>query len=165
MSLLDLFSFAINRIGGITITKRIAWTGYTKGKNMLPNQRWVYFTDQEVEGLNEEFVAKLDRARHLAGIPFTITSGFRTPEKNQSVIGSVADSSHLTGLAVDLRVENSHEVSLICDAVKAMGITRRGIYVNSTFEPIHVHVDVDPEKVSDVIFIRQEGTNSTIATV
>lgn len=125
---------------------------------MQPDTRWTYFTDTEVEGLNEEFVAKLDMARKIAGIPFVITSGLRTPEKNQSVIGAVPDSAHLKGLAVDLRVENSHEVALIMDAAKAAGIMRRGIYVNKAFEPIHVHLDIDAEKVDEVIFIKQEAS-------
>ncbi len=118
---------------------------------------WKYFTPEEVEGLNNDFVELLDRAREIAGIPFIITSGLRTPEKNQSLVGAVADSSHLKGLAVDLKVEDSHEVALILDAAKAVGITRRGIYVRADFEPTHLHIDVDPEKISEVIYIRPEA--------
>ncbi len=118
---------------------------------------WKYFTPEEVEGLNNDFVELLDRAREIAGIPFIITSGFRTPEKNQSLVGAVSDSAHLKGLAVDLAVADSHEVAVLLDAAKAVGITRRGIYVNANFEPTHVHIDVDPEKISEVIFIRQEN--------
>ncbi len=116
-----------------------------------------YFKTEEVEGLNEEFVAKLDQARHLAGFPFVITSGFRTPETNQSIVGAVSDSSHLKGLAVDLKVENDHEVSLIVGSCRMNGITRFGIYVDGNDVPTHVHVDVDPDKVPEVIWIRKEG--------
>lgn len=123
----------------------------------MPPQ-YEYFKHEEVEGLNEKFVAMLDKARHLAGFPFVITSGFRSPEKNQSVIGSVPDSAHLTGLAVDLKVENTHEVALICDAAKAVGISRRGIYLNSELNPIHVHLDCDPDKVDEVMFFKKEGS-------
>jgi len=124
-----------------------------------------YFTPEEVEGLNEEFVAKLDKARHIAGFPFVITSDFRSPEKNQSIIGAVPDSSHLKGLAVDLRVENNHEVSLIVDSAKAVGITRRGIYVDQNDVPTHVHIDADPDKVQDTIWVKREGqANSAPAT-
>lgn len=125
---------------------------------MPPKYR--YFTPEEVEGLNEEFVAKLDQARHLAGIPFVITSGLRTLEKNQSVVGAVPNSSHLKGLAVDLRVSSSHEVALICDAAKAVGITRRGIYVDRDMVPRHIHLDIDPEKVGQVVFIKIEGAKA-----
>lgn len=112
---------------------------------------------QEVEGLDENFVAKLDQARHIAGIPFIIASGFRTPEKNQSIIGAVADSSHLKGLAVDLVVENDHEIALICDAAKMVGITRRGFYSDINNKPTHIHLDLDPNKVDEVIWLKREG--------
>jgi uncharacterized protein YcbK (DUF882 family) len=118
---------------------------------------YTYFKPEEVVGLNEEFVAQLDKARHISGIPFIITSGFRTPEKNQSVIGSVPDSAHLKGLAVDLAVSNSHDVALIIDAAKQVGITRRGIYLDRHFNPTHIHLDVDTEKADEVVFIKQEG--------
>lgn len=141
----------------ISVSLRFQWTGYLKENPMPPVYK--YFTPEEVEGLNEEFVAKLDQARHLAGFPFVITSGFRTPEKNQSIVGSVPDSAHLKGLAVDLKVENYHEVSLICDAAKTVGITRRIIYVDKDFQPVHMHIDVDPDKVAEVISVRPEASN------
>ncbi len=123
---------------------------------MPPN--WKYFKPEEVEGLNEEFVSKLDLARKFAEIPFAITSGFRTPEENQSLgKASVGDSSHLKGLAVDLRVENDHEVYAILTAGLSVGITRYGIYVDGNNVPTHIHLDVDPEKVPEVIWIRKEG--------
>ncbi len=125
---------------------------------MPPNQRYAYFTDEEVVGLNGEFVAKLDMARKVAGIPFVITSGFRSPETNQSLIGAVPDSAHLEGLAVDLKVENSHEVWQIVSGLKEAGITRIGIYVNKDWLPIHLHCDVSTEgnHIPEVIFIKQE---------
>lgn len=141
---------------GITISRAFEWTGFVKEKTM-PHE-WKYFTAEEVEGLDEEFVAKLDQIRHLVGFAIIITSGFRTPEKNQSLVGSVPNSAHLKGLAVDILVENTHQVSLICDAAKTVGITRRGIYVDKDFKPTHLHLDIDADKPSDVIFIKQEAS-------
>lgn len=115
-----------------------------------------HFTDREVDGLDPTFIEKLDKARDIAGIPFVITSGYRTPEKNQSVIGAVPDSSHLKGLAVDLRVTSSREAALVIDAAKSAGIDRRGIYVDSYWNPRHIHIDVDPDKINDVLFIKLE---------
>ena len=123
----------------------------------MQKRRWTYFDDQEVLGLDEEFVAKLDKARHIAGIPFVITSGIRTPETNQSLIGAAPDSAHLKGLAVDLRVRSSEEVGLIVSAAWVMGITRCGIYVDKAMKPLHIHLDVDPEKEpKECIFVKQE---------
>ena len=39
-----------------------------------------YFRDEEIKNLDLEFVAMLDKARHVSGVPYTITSGYRTPE-------------------------------------------------------------------------------------
>lgn len=118
--------------------------------------KWKYFTDSEVEGLNEAFVQKLEKAREIAGIAFVVTSGYRSPEKNQSVIGAVPDSSHTKGLAVDIRVRSSREAALVVDSAKAAGIDRRGIYVDSYWNPRHVHIDCDPDKISEVLFVKQE---------
>lgn len=159
MNLSGAFLSVLAGIGGITISRRFRWTGYTKEKKMPPEYK--YFTAEEVEGLNEEFVAKLDQARHIAGFPFVIASGLRTPEKNQSVIGAVPDSSHLTGMAVDLKVENDNEVCLLVDACHEVGIYRRGIYVDSNNVPTHVHVDVDLTKPQAVIWIKREGQANT----
>lgn len=125
---------------------------------------WTYFTDEEVTNLDKEFVARLDKARHAANTPFTITSGFRTPEENQSLVGSAGDSAHLKGLAVDLRVENSHEVWQIITGLISAGITRIGIYVDSGNIPTHIHCDVDPNKVQDVIFVKREANRGATAT-
>ncbi len=132
---------------------------------MPPN--YVYFKPEEVEGLNEEYVAKLDLARAKTidldpdkrGVPFIISSGFRSPTTNQSIIGAVPDSAHLKGLATDLVVSNSHEVFLVVAALIAVGINRIGIYVNSDGQPTHVHNDVDNEgnHVPEVIWIKGEG--------
>lgn len=118
-----------------------------------------YFKEEEVGGLNEGFVYQLDQARHIAQIPFVITSGFRTPSSNQSVSG-IPESAHLAGFAADLRVENSHEVWTIVMALREAAITRIGIYVDAENKPTHIHCDVDPDKVPEVIFIKREANSN-----
>jgi hypothetical protein len=142
----------------------IRFWGVRENKKMA---KWEFFTDREVEGLQHDFIAKLVDARRRTialdpwkkGIPFIITSGYRSPEKNQSILGTdaVPDSAHLKGLAVDLLCKTSEEAGIICDALAAAGILRRGIYVNSQWQPVHVHCDVDPEKKPErCIYIRKE---------
>ena len=41
-----------------------------------------------------DFLHKLDEARTIAGVPFKITSGYRTPEHN-AICGGRVGSSHL----------------------------------------------------------------------
>jgi uncharacterized protein YcbK (DUF882 family) len=123
-----------------------------------------------VVGLDPEYVNKLDLATAKTAeistekrrIPFIISSGFRSPEKNLSVVGSVPDSSHLKGLATDLVVDNDHETFVIVAALLAVGITRIGIYVNANGVPTHIHNDVDPEKVPEVIWIKREGQPNSV---
>ena len=129
---------ALLRRTGIMFSIRFSWTG---DKEMA-----VYFTDEEIKGLDKELVAKLDTARKAAGIPFRITSGLRTCAANDAVLG-VEGSAHLKGLAVDLAVESGSDRFLIVKALLASGFVRIGAYTN------HVHCDLDPEKPQNVLWI------------
>lgn len=104
-----------------------------------------FFTDKEIAGLDKELVSKLDTARRVAGVPFVITSGARSPEQNERAMG-VEGSSHTKGLAVDLRVSDSQTRFLMVKGLLAAGFTRIGIYDK------HCHVDLDLEKAQDVIW-------------
>jgi len=106
-----------------------------------------HFTDSEVEGLDPIFSYRLDTAREKAGVPFIITSGFRTPDENDAIASSVKDSAHLTGKAVDLRViDGLHRFYIVKGLIEA-GFNRIGIYTR------HIHVDVDESKPQDVVWV------------
>jgi uncharacterized protein YcbK (DUF882 family) len=119
-----------------------------------------YFTDDEVEGLRDEFCAKLDLARKAAEVPFVITSGFRTPQANQSIVGSVSDSAHCAGLAVDLLVTEDTALFKIVMGALSSGIHRIGIYFGEGNQPkpTHVHLDDDTTKPPEVIWLKREAT-------
>ena len=51
----------------------------------------------------------LEVLRMRAGTPIRINSGYRSPQLNKK-IGGVANSNHLTGCAVDIRVENMEQL-------------------------------------------------------
>ena len=106
-----------------------------------------YFTESEVKGLNKDFVLLLDKARGIAGIPFVINSGYRTVAHNKAV-GGVANSSHLSGLAVDLRARNGAESYGIIKAAMEVGIKRIGINRKKNF----IHLDIDSTKPSPTIY-------------
>jgi len=103
-----------------------------------------YFKEIE-ENMDIDFLAKLDKAREYANIPFIITSAYRTKEHNAK-IGGVANSSHLKGLAVDIRVNSSKERFFVLNALILVGFNRIG--VAETF----IHVDDDKEKTNNVIW-------------
>ena len=101
--------------------------------------------------MDSNFLAMLDDARGIAGIPFTITSGFRTPAHNAKVGGvspsnSSKGSSHLYGYAADIAAPDSRSKFIIVDSLLKAGFNRIG--VGKTF----VHVDNDPDKSPDVIW-------------
>lgn len=95
--------------------------------------------------MNEDFLAKLDKAREFANIPFIINSAYRSPEQNARV-GGKPNSSHLRGLAVDIRANDSSTRYIVLNALVKVGFNRIGIA--SSF----IHVDDDKEKANNVIW-------------
>lgn len=96
--------------------------------------------DQPGSGSNMQrsTLAMLEKAREIAGVPFIINSGYRTPAHNKAVGGSDT-SSHLKGYAVDVAV-NPMNRDRIMGAMVSAGFRRVGIA--KTF----LHVDNDPTK-------------------
>lgn len=104
-----------------------------------------YFKEIE-KNMNVIFLAKLDEAREIAEIPFIINSAYRTKEHNKR-IGGKPNSSHLKGLAVDIRAKDSRTRFLILQALISVGFNRIGIA--KTF----IHVDDDESKSSNVAWM------------
>jgi len=95
--------------------------------------------------MNEEFLKRLDKAREIAGVPFHINSGYRCKEHNKSVGGS-PNSSHLKGLAVDVRTTTIKNRYAILKALLSVGFSRFGI--GKSF----IHVDIDKDKTQNIIW-------------
>jgi uncharacterized protein YcbK (DUF882 family) len=99
-----------------------------------------WFNEPKAEGLNEKLLEKLDQARDIKGSSIVITSGLRTFEENESIIGSVEDSSHVSGRGVDLRAASSTERYALVKALLGAGFKRIGVYDR------HIHADTDETK-------------------
>jgi zinc D-Ala-D-Ala carboxypeptidase len=95
---------------------------------------------------SKDLVFRLEQARDIAGIPFVITSGIRSEERNAMVGGSLT-SSHLTGNAVDLHCESSRHRMIMLDALTQAGFNRIGIGRD------FIHVDNDGSKPSNVCWL------------
>lgn len=100
--------------------------------------------------MDKGFLFMLNNARHIANIPFIITSGFRVEAdiyrlKKEGYKVS-PNSSHLKGFAADIAIKSSTARFTIIDSLLKAGFTRIGIA--NTF----IHVDNDPDKPANVIW-------------
>jgi|TARA_R110000737_G_scaffold65044_1_gene92855 uncharacterized protein YcbK (DUF882 family) len=102
-----------------------------------------YFKNNE-DNMDVNFLAKLDEAREYAGIPFIINSAYRSPSHPESIKNLT--SSHIKGLAVDIKAKDSITRFKIVEALIAVGFNRIGIA--GTF----IHVDLDFDKSQNVIW-------------
>jgi hypothetical protein len=102
-----------------------------------------YFSEIE-NNMSKEFLFVLDEAREIAGIPFIINSAYRSPEHPLSIKNP--SSSHIKGLAVDIKATDSKTRFKIVQALLKVGFTRIGIA--DTF----IHVDLDLDKTQKVIW-------------
>lgn len=127
----------------------VTWETYKKylpelnNLNKMPTYK--YFKPNEITGLKPELVQKLDEARGLAGVPFPIGSGLRTPDKNAAV-GGVENSAHLTGEAADIRCTDSVKRLKMLKAFLQVGFTRIGIGKD------FIHVDISKTLPQNVIW-------------
>ena len=121
-------------------------------KKTVPQKTWRYFKLTEKTGtygtiadLLPELVDKLDEARHIAGVPFKITSGYRNPKHNAQV-GGVDDSTHTTKEAVDIACTDSAIRWKIINALIQVGFNRIGVAKN------FIHADISKTKPQNVIW-------------
>lgn len=97
--------------------------------------------------MNVDVLHGLDKAREHAGIPFVINSGWRC-ERHNPEVGGNPTSSHLRGLAVDIRARSSRERSHILRGLYLAGFHRIGV------SPTFIHVDGDSEKPANVHWLK-----------
>lgn len=100
--------------------------------------------------MQPSFLYMLNQARHFAGIPFTITSGFRIEQDIDRLLEQgykvSRNSSHLKGYAADIATPSSEHRYKILNSLLEAGFNRIGIA--DTF----IHVDNDPDKPENVIW-------------
>ena len=89
--------------------------------------------------MDSDFLDKIDLARDIAHFPFYINSGFRCKSHNKDEGGS-AVSSHLMGLACDIKCVGSMSRFKILRGLMLAGVNRIGIRKD------FIHADNDPEK-------------------
>jgi hypothetical protein len=106
----------------------------------------IFFTSDEFKckcgcglDITEKLKNMLTIARGRAAVPFIINSGARCESHNMKEGGSKT-SSHLKGLAVDIKSLDSGHRARVIKALIESGFNRLGIA--TTF----IHADIDPGK-------------------
>ena len=96
--------------------------------------------------ISDELLQYLDKAREFAKIPFVISSGYRC--KNHPESKKNPTSSHIKGLAVDIKCEGSNTRAIMMDALVFADFERFGLHES------FIHVDIDVyDKPSPVIWL------------
>ena len=99
-----------------------------------------------LQDMKQTTMSKLDTAREIAGIPFVLTSAYRSPEHDRSK-GRSGTGAHTLGRAVDIRCNKSRNRFLVVNALLKAGFKRVGIA--KTF----VHADDSVVHNSEVIWL------------
>ncbi len=116
--------------------------------------KYKYFTQTDFDGcvppcrkkdMGVHFMQQLDQAREFAGVPFVLNSAYRNIE-HELLQGRDGTSSHVKGIAVDIRARSSRERYHILRGLLEAGFERIGIA--NTF----IHADLDDEKAGQVIW-------------
>ena len=110
--------------------------------------------------IDPAFLSMIDEARGDAEVPFHINSGCRCVSRDRSLhMGEVAagaynaTSSHIKGLALDIRAKSDEVRYRIVKSLLKCGFRRIGIA--KTF----IHVDDDPDKPQEVCWVYSSTTH------
>ena len=108
---------------------------------------WKYFTKEEfhckcgnctTNGIQDELIDKLDKARGISNVSYKINSGYRC-EAHNSAIGGAPQSLHKFGRAADIHVADNHSRYMILKGLFEAGLDRVLIYKN------FIHADIAGE--------------------
>ena len=95
----------------------------------------------------DELLSKLESARRIAGVAFSISSGCRCQKHNDAQKDSVSDSAHVGGFAADIRAEDSQTRFEIVSSLLKVGFERVGVAHS------FIHVDCDPKKPKNLCWV------------
>lgn len=98
-----------------------------------------------LQDMKQGTMDRLDAARELAGIPFVLTSAFRTSKYDKEK-GRTGNGAHTKGYAVDIRCNTSENRMRIVRALLDAGFTRIGL------GETYIHADDDPTLTQNVMW-------------
>ena len=98
------------------------------------------------DNISYELVKKLQELRMEYGAPMAVTSGVRCKKFNENLKGSAKFSSHLSGKAADIAIDNSKSRYRLVNTALKMGWKRIGVARQ------FIHLDIDETKGQEVIW-------------
>jgi zinc D-Ala-D-Ala carboxypeptidase len=109
-----------------------------------------FFTKEEMrckhtgkDGMQPEFMRRLDILREAYGKPMRVTSGYRHPSHPVEARKQRSDGEHTRGMCCDIAVADGHERFRLVSLAIQLGFTRIGIA--KTF----VHIGLGGEGLSN----------------
>ena len=98
------------------------------------------------ENMKLDFMDRLQKARTISNVVYSINSGWRTPYHNK-LVGGDDESGHMVGDTCDIKTKGSkHRYSVLNGLLKA-GFTRIGIY------PRHIHIRYNKNHKSNKVYL------------
>ena len=98
-----------------------------------------------LQDMQQDTMNMLDMARQMAGIPFVLTSAYRTRHWDLNK-GRSGNGAHTRGTAVDIRCNSDSNRYKIINALLAAGFCRIGVAKN------YIHADNDVKLTQCVIW-------------
>jgi len=100
----------------------------------------------DLSSMSQAFITRLDLARDISKVPYTLTSSIRCNAYNEK-IGGLDNSAHLTGNAGDIEVTSSEMRYRIIEGLIKAGFKRIGVYKD------FIHVDDDETKPARLLWV------------
>ena len=99
-----------------------------------------------LQDMEQTTMNRLDTAREISGIPFVLTSAYRSPKHDRSR-GRSGSGAHTLGRAVDIKCNTSRNRFIVVNSLLKAGFKRIG--VAKTF----IHVDDSGIHDQEVIWL------------
>ncbi len=112
------------------------WDAWARD-NKIRYFKFEEFVKEKGGFIDSDLVMKMEKLREYCGFPLIITSGYRSPSKNQEV-GGASNSYHLRGEAVDVSIRG-FSPSMIYKLLKGSFLVGFGGII---LYPSHVHLDL-----------------------
>ncbi len=120
---------------GLKLTEEI-WDEWAL-ENKIRYFKFREFVKEKGGFIDSDLVRKMERLREYVSHPLIITSGYRSPSKNEEV-GGASGSFHLKGQAVDVSIKG-FSPSMLYRLVKGAFLVGFGGII---LYPSHVHLDI-----------------------